>query len=233
MASPLPRWPGRRCKGPAAPMNGFAGADVAGTAATWVAAIATLAVGSYLVGSRRPFVLMQHLLAGLATGYLVLLAIRDVLVPRLMVPLLERPRENALLVPALVLVGMLIGASWLPRRAMAPVGAILVGGLAAFALGGAVVGTILPQIAAALPVTRAAAADLVGELISLAITSLVLLAFLHGSPRGALTLRAATVGRWLLVGGIGGWIGFLVVSRLSLLVDRIGFLLGDWLTVLR
>jgi hypothetical protein len=61
----------------------------------------------------------------------------------------------------------------------------------------------------------------------------VLLAFLHGAPRGTLTTRAATVGRWLLVGGIGGWIGFLVVSRLSLLVDRIGFLLGDWLTVLR
>ena len=214
-------------------MNGFAGADLAGTAATWVAAIATIAVWSYLVGSRRLFVLMQHLLAGLATGYLVLLAIRDVLVPRLVVPLFERPRENALLVPALVLVGMLIGASWLPRRAMAPVSAILVGGLAAYALGGAVVGTVLPQIAAALPLTRAASADLVGELISLTITSLVLLAFLHGAPRGALTIRAATVGRWLLLGGIGGWIGFLVVSRLSLLVDRIGFLLGDWLTVLR
>lgn len=214
-------------------MNGFGGSDFAGTAATWVAAIATIAVWSYLVGARRLFVLMQHLLAGLATGYLVLLAIRDVLVPRLVVPLFEHPRENALLVPALVLVGMLVAASWLPRRAMAPVGAILVGGIAAFALGGAVVGTILPQIAAALPVPGAASPDLVGELISLAITSLVLLAFLHGAPRGQLTTRAATVGRWLLVGGIGGWIGFLVVSRLSLLVDRIGFLLGDWLTVLR
>jgi hypothetical protein len=176
---------------------------------------------------------MQHLLAGLATGYLVLLAISDVLVPRLVVPLVERPNENALLLPALVLAGMLVGASWLPPRAMAPVGAILVGGIAAFALGGAVVGTILPQVAAALPSDSVASADLVGELISLAITTLVLLSFLHGTPKGTLTTRAATVGRWLLVGGIGGWLGFLVVSRLSLLVDRIGFLLGDWLTVLQ
>jgi len=214
-------------------MNGFAGADFAGTAATWVAAIATIAVWSYLTGARRLFVLMQHLLAGLATGYLVLLAIRDVLVPRLVAPLIEHPRDNALLVVALILVGMLIGASWLPRRAMAPVGAILVGGIAAYALGGAVVGTILPQIAAALPVAGVSSPDLAGEVISLAITSLVLVAFLHGAPRGRLTTRAATAGRWLLVGGIGGWIGFLVVSRLSLLVDRIGFLLGDWLTVLR
>jgi hypothetical protein len=214
-------------------MNGFSGADFGGTLATWVAAIVTIAVWSYLAGWRRLFVVMQHLLAGLATGYLVLLAITDVLVPRLLVPLVERPNESALLVPALLLAGMLVGASWLPRPAMAPVGAILVGGIAAYALGGAVVGTILPQIAATLPAGGVASADLAGELISLAITTLVLLAFLHGAPRGTLTTRAATVGRWLLVGGIGGWIGFLVVSRLSLLVDRIGFLLGDWLTVLQ
>jgi hypothetical protein len=214
-------------------MNGFGGADIGGTLATWVAAIVTIAVWSYLAGWRRLFVLMQHLLAGLATGYLVLLAISDVLVPRLVVPLVERPNENALLVPALVLAAMLVGASWLPPRAITPVGAILVGGIAAYALGGAVVGTILPQVAAALPSGSVASADLVGELLSLAITTLVLLAFLHGAPRGTLTTRAATVGRWLLVGGIGGWIGFLVVSRLSLLVDRIGFLLGDWLTVLQ
>lgn len=214
-------------------MNGFSGPDVAGTLATWVAAIVTIAVWSYLAGWRRPFVLMQHLLAGLATGYLVLLAITDVLVPRLVAPLVERPSESALLVPALLLAGMLVGASWLPPRAVAPVVAIIVGGIAAYALGGAVVGTILPQVAAALPTGRVASADLAGELLSLAITILVLLAFLHGAPRGTVTTRAATVGRWLLVGGIGGWLGFLVVSRLSLLVDRIGFLLGDWLTVLQ
>ncbi|HTI29552.1 MAG TPA: hypothetical protein VL687_04265 [Methylomirabilota bacterium] len=214
-------------------MNGFTGTDLAGTIATWVAAIVTIAVWSYLVGARRLFVLMQHLLAGLATGYLVLLAIREVLVPRLAVPLLQHPRDSALLGLALVPVGMLIVASWLPRRAMAPVGAILVGGIAAYALGGAVVGTILPQIAAAMPSGGGPSGALAGELISLVITSLVLLAFLHGAPRGTVTTRAATVGRWLLVGGIGGWIGFLVVSRLSLLVDRIAFLLGDWLTVLR
>lgn len=214
-------------------MNGFAGTDLAGTMATWVAASATIAVWSYLVGARRLFALMQHLLAGLATGYLVLLAIREVLVPRLVVPLIEHPRDNSLLLLALVPVGMLIGAAWIPRRAMAPVSAVLVGGIAAFALGGAIVGTILPQIAAALPVGSGASGDLAGEVISLAITSLVLLSFLHGAPRGAVTTRAATVGRWLLVGGIGGWIGFLVVSRLSLLVDRVAFLLGDWLTVLR
>ena len=214
-------------------MNGFSGPDLSGTLATWVAALATMAAWSYLFGARRLFGWLQYLLAGLATGYLVLLAIRDVLVPRLAAPLLAGPRDHLLLVPALGLVGLLVGASWLPRRATVPATAILVGGIAAFALGGAVIGTILPQVAAALPGASTATPGLVWEVLSLAITVLVLLAFLHGEAQGTLTTRAATLGRWLLVGGIGGWLGFLVASRLALLVDRIAFLLGDWLTVLR
>lgn len=214
-------------------MNGFAAPDLAGTLATWVAALATIGVWSYLVGARRIFVVLQYLLAGLATGYLVLLAIRDVLVPRLAAPLLENPRDHLLLLPALALVGVLIGASWLPRRAVAPATAILVGGIAAFALGGAVIGTILPQMAAALPHSTASSPDLVTEVLALVVTVLVLVGFLHGARRGALVTRAAMSGRWLLIGGIGGWLGFLITSRLSLLVDRVAFLLGDWLTVLR
>lgn len=214
-------------------MNGFASADLAGTLGTWVAALATIGVWSYLVGARRIFALLQYLLAGLATGYLVLLAIRDVLLPRLVAPLAADPGDDLLLVPAAGLVGLLLGATWLPRRATTPATAVLVGGLAAFALGGAVVGTILPQMAAALPTAGSGSADRLGEVVALAITVLVLVGFLHGAPRGRLTARAATMGRWLLIGGIGGWLGFLVASRLALLVDRIGFLLGDWLTVLR
>ena len=214
-------------------MSGFASADLAGTLATWVAALATIGVWSYLDGARRIFALLQYLLAGLATGYLVVLAIRDVLVPRLVVPLATDPGDHLWLVPAAGLMALLLGAAWLPRRATTPATAVLVGGLAAFALGGAVVGTLLPQMAAAMPGAAGSSSDRIGEVVALAITVLVLIGFLHGAPRGRLTVRAATTGRWLLIAGIGGWLGFLVASRLSLLVDRLAFLLGDWLTVLR
>jgi hypothetical protein len=62
---------------------------------------------------------------------------------------------------------------------------------------------------------------------------LVLFGFLHGVRRGRVSGAAASSGRWLLVGGIGGWLGFLLVSRLTILLDRIGFLLGDWLGLVR
>ncbi|HEX9634265.1 MAG TPA: hypothetical protein VGB34_02135 [Candidatus Limnocylindria bacterium] len=209
-------------------MSGFLGTDLAGVIATWVAALVTIVVWSYLLGERRPFRLAQHLLAGLATGYLVLLAVREVLLPRLLEPLARDPAANVLLLPALAMVGALAGARWLPRQVVALPVAVLVGATTAFALGGAVVGTLLPQLAASV-LRPGTALTVVNGLIGLVITGLVVLGFLHGVPRGRITGVAAGAGRWLLIGAIGGWLGFLLVSRLALLVDRLGFLLGDWL----
>lgn len=214
-------------------MNAFFGEGIAGSVATWVAALVTIGVWAYLVGERRLFGLAQHLLAGLATGYLVLLAVRDVLMPRLLVPLATDPAGNLLLWPALALVAAMAAARWLPRPVVAVPVAVLVASTAAFALGGAVAGTILPQLAASLLQPDAGATGVVNGAIGLVITAVVLFGFLHGVPRGRMVGSVARGGRWVLLAGVGGWIGFLVVSRLALLVDRVGFLLGDWLGLVR
>jgi len=64
------------------------------------------------------------------------------------------------------------------------------------------------------------------------VTGLVVIGFLHGSPRGRILTGAATGGRWLMLAGIGGWLGYLLLSRLVILIDRLAFLLGDWLGLL-
>jgi hypothetical protein len=202
---------------------------MAGTAATWVAAVVTVAVWSYFAGAQRIFRLAQYLLAGLATGFLALLAVREVLWPLLVEPLLSDPAADPVPWVGSALVGLLVGARWLPPLAGSVPIAMLVAATAAFALGGAVVGTLLPQLGATLLPLAVGPADLVNGLISGTITVLVLFGFLHGVRRGRAAGLAAGTGRWLLLGGIGGWLGFLLVSRLALLVDRVGFLLGDWL----
>lgn len=214
-------------------MNGLFAADLGGTLGTWVGALATIAVWSHLVGERTVFRLLQYLLAGLATGYLALLAIREVLIPRLVVPLATDPAHNPLLLLGLAACLVLGGAAWLPHRLVAPLAGLVVGASAAFALGGAVVGTVLPQLGAGLVGREPGGSGLANGLLALVITILVLMAFLRGRPQGRLAGRAAVLGRWLLVGGIGAWLGFLLVTRLALLVDRVGFLLGDWLGLLR
>jgi hypothetical protein len=199
---------------------------------TWVAAVATVVVLGGLLGERRLFGLAQHLLAGLATGYLAVLALREVLLPELVAPLAAAPASRLDLWLGLALVALTASAPWLPRRLAAVPLAILIGSLAAFALGGALIGTALPQASAAV-VGPGDAQSMATGLVSLAITALVLVAFVRPATTSRLGLVAAgsSTGRWLLLAGIGGWLGYLLVTRLVLLLDRIGFLLFDWLRV--
>lgn len=217
-------------------MTGLFGTDPVDGLATWVAAVVTLVVLGGLLGERRAFGWTQHLLAGLATGFLALLAITEVIVPRLVEPFGTGAGGGPAHLLGLGLVAVSAAAPWLPRVVAAVPLSIAIGALAAFALGGAVVGTLLPQLAAvAAPsaATTAQPGSVVTTIVAAGVTALVLLAFVHGTPRGAVVGRLAGAGRWLLIGGIGGWLGYLLFSRLVLLVDRVAFLLGDWLGVIR
>ena len=209
-------------------MSGFFGTTTADIVATWVAAIVTLVVFGALVGERRLFGWSQHLLAGLATGFLALIVLTEVIGPRIVQPMVADPSRPELWA-GVALAATAAAAPWLPRQLSVIPVSIAVGALAAFALGGAVIGTLLPQLDASIVRPGGSAAATVGGALAAVATGLVLIGFLHGVPRGRILTAAAGAGRWLLIGGIGGWLGFLILSRLILLVDRIGFLLGDWL----
>ncbi len=210
-------------------MNGFFGAGAADVAATWVAAFATLVVLGGLIGERRAFGWTQHLLAGLATGFLGVLAITELIVPRLVTPLLADPGGARGAWLGLGLVAITAASPWLPRAVAALPISIAIGTLAAFALGGAVIGTLLPQIIAAVAVREASLAATLAGVAATMISGLVLFGFVHGTPRGRAANAVAATGRWVMLGALGGWLGYLLLSRLILLLDRIGFLLGDWL----
>jgi len=212
-------------------VNGFFGTTTADLIATWIAAAATLVVLGGLLGERRLFGWSQHLLAGLATGFVVLLVVNEVLVPLLLAPLVSGEAGRPDLWIGLALVAVTAAAPWLPRIVTAVPVSIAIGALAAFALGGAVVGILLPQLVAAIAVDEGGTAGTLTGVAAAGVSGLVLIGFLHGMPRGRPMEAAAAIGRWLLIAGIGGWLGYLLLSRLVLLVDRIGFLAGDWLGI--
>ena len=212
-------------------MSGLFGATTADQVATWVAAIATLVVLGGLLGERRVFGWSQHLLAGLATGFLALLAITEVILPRLVTPLLAEPGGRAELWLGIALVALAASAPWLPRAVAAVPVSIAIGAVAAFALGGAVVGTLLPQLAASVARPEPTPLATLASAGAAAVSGLVLIGFVHGTPRGRIVTAAASTGRWLMLAGLGGWLGYLLFSRLVLLVDRIAFLVNDWLGI--
>jgi hypothetical protein len=210
-------------------MNGLLGATPADTVATWVAAAVTIVVLGGLLGERRAFGWTQHLLAGLLTGYLALLVLDEVIGRRLVGPLVSGGAARPELWLGIGLVALAAASPWLPRLAAAVPVSIAVGAIGAFALGGAVVGTILPQLTATAVVERSDAITTALALLGAVITILVLVTFVRGTDRGRPLATAVALGRPILLAGIGGWLGYLLLARLVLLSDRIGFIVGDWL----
>jgi hypothetical protein len=117
-----------------------------------VGLILTLLVFSYLIADNPLFRMTVYLFIGTASGYAATVIWQYVLVPKLIVPLLTSdPNQLALAIVPLIL-GLSLLAKLFPR--IAGVGnfamAILVGVGAATALGGAVLGTLIPQARAAI-----------------------------------------------------------------------------------
>jgi hypothetical protein len=211
---------------------------------TWVAALLTLMVFSYLVSDNPLYRLAEHLLVGSALGYAIVVAVQDVLLPRLISPLSGDLRGSwHLLIP--LLLGLLLLAKG--RVSTAWWGNISVGFLfgvgAALAIGGALVGSLLYQVRdTMLPLLpgEGEGGTAIDNLILVVGTlgSLAYFYFTAGRKREASGLRGsvlrlgAVIGKWFIMITLGALFANGVMARVSLLVSRLQFLLGDWLGVL-
>lgn len=108
----------------------------------------TVALFSYLIGDNPVYRVALHLFIGVAIGYAVLVVAFQVLVPRLLQPMLSGDMAAIILalVPLLLFIFLILKLS--PRTSGLGNLAIayLIGVGAAVAVGGAVSGTVLPQI---------------------------------------------------------------------------------------
>jgi len=111
--------------------------------------ILTLMVFSYLIGDNVLFRIAVYIFIGVASGYAAAVVVQHVLIPKLFTPLLGDPTQFVLTIVPLILSISLLAKlspriSWVGSFAMA----LLVGVGAATAVGGAVVGTLIPQVQA-------------------------------------------------------------------------------------
>lgn len=207
--------------------------------AVWIAAILTLMVYSYLLADNPLYRLAQHLFVGSSVGYAVVVVVHSVLRPRLFAPLLDDATANwPYLLP--LLLGLLLltkargSSAWLGNSSVA----FLFGVGAALAIGGALFGSFLPQIQASWVSVLPGSAGGVGAaannilLVLGTIGTLSYFYFTMGVRKGAggtVVRISSTVGRWVLLITLGAIFGNRVMAYVSLLIERIYFLLGDWL----
>ncbi len=110
--------------------------------------VLTLLFFSYLIGDNGLFRLAIHIFIGVAAGYMAVIAINNAIWPRLIYPMLLGTLEERLMTLIPFLAGILLLAKITERFTGlgSPVMAYLAGVGAAAAIGGAVVGTLIPQI---------------------------------------------------------------------------------------
>ncbi len=216
-------------------------ADVIGL---WVGAILTLFVFSYLLRDSPLFRIAQAVFVGVAVGYAATAAVYLVLLPRLVFPLAgDFGTRWYLLVPLGLGLLLLLKA----RTAWAPFGnlpvAFLFGVGSAIAIGGALTGTLIPQLAATV-VSLSPYQDLNTLVSNLLLVVGTLGAFLSfrfmtNPQRPAARIvdgigwTWGRLGSWFILVAFGAIFASTAVSRVSILIGRVYYLLHDWLQIVR
>ena len=217
---------------------------------TWVAALLTLAIFSFLYKDNPVYKMAEHIFIGVSAGYMVALEYWNVFVPNLWNPLVSG--GNYILIVPFAL-GLLLftrfspRASWLSRWAIAA----MVGSYAGFAVIGALQGDLIAQVRASMiPLYSARAVASVSlvenaneyifallgviqnPLIIVGLLTTLIYFFFSREHRGSLGV-ASRIGIYFLMISFGASFGYTVMSRVSLLIGRLHFLLSDWLGIIQ
>jgi len=237
--------------------NPFAeGANPAKAIGIIVAAGLTLIMYSFLYRDNPLFKIAENLYVGVTLGYNVVISWKQFLKPLVYQPLVEAPTAGAfwnsllhLFVPV-ILGFLLLGRisrkhGWVSRYAYA----IIIGWGAGVAIPAITNSYILEQLTAAVkPLQEAVgprglaatgswewalyvAAPMFGAVLAMIGTFAVLFYFFFSVEHKKVGGVISKIGIWFLMVSFGASFGYTVMGRLSLLIGRVNFLLGEWLNI--
>lgn len=207
---------------------------------TWVAAILTLSIYSFLYKDNPFYKVAEHLVVGVSVGYLVIIDYYSFLRPNVADPLWETFRygENPsnLLLIAPIFLGFLmllrVSAKYgsLSRFSIA----LLMGIDCGVAIGPTMESWVIQQVKATIFDFRNMQFFYTGLndlIIMIGVIATLVFFFFSKEHRGVLG-KTARIGVVFLMVGFGASFGYTVMARISLLVGRLQFLLKDWLGVI-
>ena len=199
----------------------------------------TLMILSYLIGDNPAFRVAIYILVGVSTGYAAAITWWQLLYPRLVLPLLTGNLLGRVLSLIALIFGILLLMK-LSRRTSAlgdPVVAFLVGIGAAVAVGGALLGTILPQMQASINLLDLTGAGenwpvrlFIGTIMLIGtITTLVYFHFgtrstPHGQQRSKLVSILGWVGQIFIAITLGALFAGAFSAALVALIERVNFI---------
>ena len=193
---------------------------------TLAAAFLTLAIFSFLYRENPFFRFAEHLLVGLSAGYFTVIAVQGTLAPKVLEPFESGDWWVAI---PFVLILLILGRLTEKTRPASRIPlAMVIGAGAGLAVPALLQARILVQMAASMKPLDSASAVLI--LLGLVAT---LIYFFFSREHKGWWGRLAAVGTWYLMIFFGATFGNTVMSRISLLIGRLEFLLGDVLRLIK
>ena len=204
-----------------------------------VSFLLTLMILSYLIGDNPAFRVAVYIFVGVSAGYAAAVTWWQVLSPRVVDPLLNGSFTERVLALVAFILGALLLMKLSPRttRLGNPSIAFLVGVGAAVAVGGAVMGTLFPQIWASISVLDISnAGQYLGERLFFGVLMLIgtvtTLVYFHfgakstpgGPRRGKLVTVLGWIGQIFIAITLGVLFAGVFTAAMTALIERLNFI---------
>lgn len=205
------------------------------TIGIWVGAFFTLAIYSFLYKENPVYRLAEHLVVGISMGYIIVLIYNTVILPKLLEPIFAG-NNLLLIIPGLLgllyITRFIPSIAWLSRY---PIAFIMGTGMGiGFPL--TMKAYVLRQLEAAMiPLYSSGMPwhEVLGNIVMIFGTLAALIYFFFSKPhKGPFFGTGSKIGIWVIMLGFGATFGFTVMGRVSLLIGRIQYLMGDWLHII-
>ncbi|HHV37053.1 MAG TPA: hypothetical protein GXX77_04370 [Candidatus Cloacimonetes bacterium] len=202
----------------------------------WIAAFFTLSIFSFLYKDNPFYKFAEQVFVGLSAAYWLVYIYYSIMLPNLFSKLAADFSGNIiLLIPAglglLMLMRLHPKTQWLSRFPLA----IMVGTTAGISLLRHMKSDILQQVAATMinPFASGQPSVIIGNLLLIIGTITGIFFFYFSKKQEGIYKIPSKIGIWFLMVSFGATFGYTVMARISLLIGRLEFLLGDWLHLIK
>lgn len=193
---------------------------------TWVAAIGTLGLMSFAIKENPFYRFVEHVYVGIGAAHSVVMGWEN-LQNSAFTPIAEQG-DMLKIIP--IVVGLLLyaryikGQMWLSRYPMA----VLVG----IGTGLVLKGTIGAQIVDQIKATMVPLNTLDNIIIAVGLLTVLMFFYFTRKNTNPVFNVSSRIGRYIMMIAFGALFGNAVMGRMSLMIGRVQFLLGDWLGLL-
>ncbi|TFH65527.1 MAG: hypothetical protein E4G91_02160 [Candidatus Zixiibacteriota bacterium] len=204
---------------------------------TWLAALLTLGLMSFIYKDNLYYKVCEAIFIGISAGYWFITYFWDSLYRKAWVGIVHQGDYillGGVILGAMMLTRLFGKIGWIARWPLA----FIVGATAGLKMMVYFTTNAMAQIHGTVNYTMAAFGggdlyDVVGRIVILIGTVTGLIYFYFSKEHKGLFGGAAKVGTWFLMITFGASFGYTVMSRMSLLLGRIDFLLTDWLKLVK